>query len=79
VQLVAAISDPSPYPLAFTVLGCNLLALLVFMLVQRRSVQEIAAIVVPQAAQAAPGESPQAEPLRTRPPADAQDRQGQLF
>ncbi|HKE43332.1 MAG TPA: multidrug effflux MFS transporter [Steroidobacteraceae bacterium] len=79
VQLVAAISNPSPYPLAFTVLGCNLLALLVFMLVQRRSVQEIAAIVVPQSAQAAPGESPHAEPLRTRPPADAQDRQGQLF
>ena len=37
VQLVAAISNPSPYPLAFTVLGCNVLALLVFMLVQRRA------------------------------------------
>lgn len=37
VQLVAAISEPSPYPLAFTVLGCNVLALLVFVLVQRRA------------------------------------------
>jgi DHA1 family bicyclomycin/chloramphenicol resistance-like MFS transporter len=37
VQLVAAISNPSPYPLVFTVLACNVLALLVFMLVQRRT------------------------------------------
>src|SRR6185295_4153046 len=65
VQLVAAISNPSPYPLAFTVLGCNVLALLVFMRVQRRT--EAHAAIVVQPADVPPGPEPKETP-RARPP-----------
>ncbi|HEY7379512.1 MAG TPA: multidrug effflux MFS transporter [Steroidobacteraceae bacterium] len=84
VQLVAAISNPSPYPLAFTVFGCNVLALLVFILVQRRTAAHAATIVlqnsVVQTSRAAPPREPPAPaPTRTHASAGTDDRQGQLF
>jgi MFS transporter, DHA1 family, multidrug resistance protein len=79
VQLVAAISNPSPYPLAFTVLGCNVLALLVFMLVQRRAEAHAAAIVVQHPAAVTPRESATSAAPRARASAETDDRQGQLF
>ena len=78
VQLVAAISNPSPYPLVFTVLGCNLLALLVFVLVQRRTEQPRKAPIVVEFSEDSQTAG-NAGQLRTRPPADREARQSQLF